>query len=109
MACLTCPVCHSSACFGPLVSSPRRAYTARWEHFSIIKSCVRGRWLNPHISFRGPGAFESQRFALYRLYDLRLKADYRLDDIGQEEAQWAIQTAQEIIAIAEQEDARDAT
>jgi hypothetical protein len=46
---------------------------------------------------------------LYRLYDLRLKADYRLDDIGQEEAQWAIQTAQEIIAIAEQEDARDAT
>jgi uncharacterized protein (UPF0332 family) len=81
----------------------------RWEHFGIIKSFVRGRWLNPHVSFRGPGVFESQRFALHRLYDLRLKADYRLDDIGQEEAQWAIQTAQEIIAIAEQKDARDAT
>jgi hypothetical protein len=44
---------------------------------------------------------------LHRLYDLRLKADYRLDDIGPEEA--AIHTAQEIIAIAEQKDARDAT
>ena len=32
------------------------------------------------------------------------RADYRLDDIGQEEAEWAIQTAQEIIAIAEQKD-----
>jgi hypothetical protein len=65
--------------------------------------------LNPHIGFRGPGVFESQRFALHRLYDLRLQADYRLDDISQEEAQWAIQAAQEIIAIAEQKDARDAT
>ena len=109
MAWLTCPVCHSPACFGPLISSPRRVYTARWEHFGIIKSFVRGRWLNPRVGFRGHGAFESQRFALHRLYDLRLKADYRLNDIGQEEARWAIQTAQEIIAIAAQEDARDAT
>jgi hypothetical protein len=65
--------------------------------------------VDPHISFREPGAFESQCFALHRLYDLRLQADYRLDDISQEEAQCAIQTAQEIIAIAEQKDARDAT
>ena len=79
------------------------------KHFGIIKSFVRGRWLNPHVDFRGPGIFESQRFALHRLYDLRLKVDYRLEDIGQEEAQWAIQIAQEIIAIAEQKDARDAT
>ena len=81
----------------------------RWEHFGIIKSFVRGRWLNSHVGFRGPGIFESQRFALHRLYDLCLKADYRLEDIGQEEAQWAIQTVQAIIAIAGQKDARDAT
>ena len=65
--------------------------------------------VEPARWFQRPGLFESQRFALHRLYDLRLKADYRLDDIGQKEAQWAIQTAQEIIAIAEQKDARDAT
>ena len=81
----------------------------RWEHFGIIKSFARGKWLDPQVGFRGPGIFESQRFALHRLYDLRLKADYRLDDISHEEAQWAIQIAQEIIAIAERKDARDAT
>jgi hypothetical protein len=81
----------------------------RWEHLGIIKTFVRGRWFDARAGFRGPGIFESQRFASHRLYDLRLKADYRLDDIGQEEAQWAVQIVQEIIAIAEQKDARDAT
>ena len=81
----------------------------RWEHLGVIKTFARGRWFDPQAGFRGPGVFESQRFALLRLYDLRLKADYRLDDISQEEAQWALQIAQEIIAIASQEDARDAT
>jgi hypothetical protein len=46
--------------------------------------------------------FEQQRFALRRLYDLRLRADYRLDDIPQQEAQWAVHIAQEIIAISEE-------
>ena len=89
------------------VGEPERK--PRWEHLGIIKTFVRGRWFDRHAGFRGPGVFESQRFALLRLYDLRLKADYRLDDISQEEGQWAVQVAQEIIAIADQKDVRDAT
>jgi hypothetical protein len=34
-------------------------------------------------------------------------ADYRLDDIGQKEAQWAMQIAQEVITLAEQKEAKD--
>jgi uncharacterized protein (UPF0332 family) len=81
----------------------------RWEHLGLITTFVRGRWFDPRVGFRGPGVFELQRFALLRLYDLRLKADYRLEDIRQEEAQWAVQTTQEIITIAEQKDTSDAT
>jgi hypothetical protein len=46
--------------------------------------------------------FEQQRFALRRLYALRLRAGYRLDDIRQQEAQWAVHIAQKIIAIIEE-------
>jgi hypothetical protein len=38
----------------------------------------------------------------------RVKANDQLDDGGQEEAQWVVQIVQEIIAIAEQKDARNA-
>ena len=65
----------------------------RWEHFGIIKTFVRGNWLDPQAARKGPGVFERQRFALRRLYDLRLGADYRLDDITRREAQWAVETA----------------
>jgi len=81
----------------------------RWEHFGLLKTFVRGKWRDPHAGIRRPGVFESQRFALRRLYDLRLGADYRLDEISQREAQWAIETAQEIIALSEQKEASNAT
>jgi len=81
----------------------------RWEHFGLMKAFVRGRWLDPQVGIREPGIFEPQRFALRRLYDLRLGADYRLDEISQREAQWAIETAQEIIALSEQKEASNAT
>ena len=74
----------------------------RWEHFGIIMTFVRGAWCTPQVVHRGPGVFEQQRFALRRLYDLRLRADYRLDVIPQQEAQWAVHIAQEIIAISEE-------
>jgi hypothetical protein len=70
---------------------------------------VRGNWFNPQTGIKGPGVFERQRFALRRLYDLRLGADYRLDDLTQREAQWAVETTQEIIALAEQKGIQDGT
>ncbi len=73
----------------------------RWEHFGLINTFVRGRWMNPEVEMRGPGLLEAQRFALRRLYDLRLGADYRLDDITRREAEWAIQTAQAILSVVE--------
>jgi uncharacterized protein (UPF0332 family) len=75
----------------------------RWEHFGLIKTFVRGHWFDVRAGRKGPGVFERQRFALRRLYDLRLGAGYRLDDITQREAQWAIETTQEILALAERE------
>lgn len=75
----------------------------RWEHFGIIQTFVRGNWFDPHAGTKGPGVFESQRFSLRRLYDLRLGADYRLNVISQQEAQWAVQIAREIITVAAQE------
>ncbi len=74
----------------------------RWEHFGLIKTFVRGNWFDAQAGVKGPGVFERHRFALRRLYDLRLGADYRLDDITQREARWAIETGQEIITLAEQ-------
>lgn len=74
----------------------------RWEHFGLINTFVRGRWMNSEVEMRGPGLLEAQRFALRRLYDLRLGADYRLDDITRREAEWAIQTAQAILGVVEQ-------
>jgi uncharacterized protein (UPF0332 family) len=74
----------------------------RWEHFGIIQTFVRGRWVEPHVAPRGPGVFEAHRFALRRLYDRRLGADYRLDDINQQDAKWAIETIQEILSVIEQ-------
>jgi len=74
-----------------------------------MKAFVRDRWFDPQASLRGPGVFEPQRFALHRLYDMRLKADYRLDDISREEAQWAIGTVQEIITLSEQKAISNAT
>ncbi len=76
----------------------------RWEHFGLMQTFVRGRWLDPQVALRGPGALEAQRFTLRRLYDLRLGADYRLDDISQRDAEWAIQTAQEVLSIVEQKE-----
>jgi uncharacterized protein (UPF0332 family) len=81
----------------------------RWEHFGIIKTFVRGKWFDTQVGMRGPGVFESQRFSLRRLYDLRLGADYRLDDLTQREAQWAVQTAQEIVTLAEKKEIADVT
>jgi hypothetical protein len=52
---------------------------------------------------------EEYRFALRRLYDLRLRADYCLDNISQQDAQWAIRIAQEIILLSEQKGVDDAT
>jgi uncharacterized protein (UPF0332 family) len=69
----------------------------RWEHLGIIKSFVRGVWYDPKVPARGPGLFEKYRFPLHRLYDLRLGADYRLDDIKEREAIWAIETTKEIM------------
>jgi len=63
----------------------------------IIKSFVRGVWCDPKVPARGPGLFEKYRFSLHRLYDLRLGADYRLDDIKEREAIWAIETTKEIM------------
>ena len=83
------------------VGEPERK--PRWEHFGLMKAFVCGRWFDPQASMRGPGVFEPQRFALHRLYDLRLKADYRLDDISREEVQWAVDIAQEIITLSEQQ------
>jgi uncharacterized protein (UPF0332 family) len=73
----------------------------RWEHFGMIQTLVRGKWLDPHVTVHGPGVLESHRFALRRLYDLRLGADYRLDDISQKDAKWAVETVQEILAVIE--------
>lgn len=53
----------------------------RWEHLGIMKTFVRGSWFDPDAGVRGPGVFERYRFSLRRLYDLRLGADYRLDNI----------------------------
>jgi hypothetical protein len=69
----------------------------RWEHLGIIKCFVRGVWYDPKVPARGPGLFEKYRFPLHRLYDLRLGADYRLDDIKEREAIWAIETTKEIM------------
>jgi hypothetical protein len=74
----------------------------RWEHLGIIKTFVRGNWSDDRDRTGQPGLFERQRFSLRRLYDLRLGADYRLDPIGQKEARWAIQVAQDVIALGEQ-------
>lgn len=74
----------------------------RWEHFGLIQTFVRGRWIDPQVSMHGPGALEAQRFALRRLYDLRLGADYRLDTVNQQDAEWAVQTVQEVFTIIEQ-------
>ena len=73
----------------------------RWEHFGLIKTFVRGNWVDFRAGRKGPGLFERQRFALRRLYDLRLGADYRLDEITQREAQWAVDAAHEIIVLVE--------
>lgn len=81
----------------------------RWEHLGIMKTFVRGSWFDPGASIKGPGVFERQRFSLRRLYDLRLGADYRLDDISQTEARWAVQIAQEVIALAERKEVKDET
>lgn len=81
----------------------------RWEHFGIIKAFVRGGWFDPQSTRKGPGVFEHQRFALRRLYDLRLGADYRLEDITQREAQWAVETARQILTLSEQKEVPDGT
>ena len=83
------------------VGEPERK--PRWEHLGILKVFIRGTWFDPGAGRRGPGLFEPRRFAVRRLYDLRLRADYRLDRISYQEAQWAVDIAQEIIALAEQE------
>ncbi len=74
----------------------------RWEHFGLIQTFVRGRWIDPQVSMHGPGALESQRFALRRLYDLRLGADYRLDTVSRRDAEWTVQTVHEVLTIIEQ-------
>lgn len=79
----------------------------RWEHLGLMKTFVRGRWFDRRSDITGPGLFEHHRFSLRRLYDLRLGADYRLDDISQKDAQWAVQIAQEIIALSEQKEVKD--
>ena len=76
----------------------------RWEHFGLMSTFVRGKWINPEVDVRGPGLLEGQRFALRRLYSLRLGADYRLDNVTRKDAEWAVQTVQEIIAIVEQQE-----
>ncbi len=81
----------------------------RWEHFGIIKTFVRGSWFSHRDRASGPGLFERQRFSLRRLYDLRLGADYRVDDVTQREAQWAVQVAQDVIALCERGDIGDET
>lgn len=75
----------------------------RWEHLGLLKVFVRGIWFDSGTGRKGPGLFEHQRFSVRRLYDLRLRADYRLDHISHQEAQWAIDIAQEIITVSEQE------
>ena len=89
------------------VGDPERK--PRWEHFGIIKTFVRGKWFDSQVEMKGPGVFEHYRFALRRLYDLRLGADYRLDNITRREAQWALDTTQEIIALAEHKGVQDGT
>jgi uncharacterized protein (UPF0332 family) len=89
------------------VGAPKKK--PRWEHLGIMKTFVRGSWFNPNAEIRGPGVFERYRFPLRRLYDLRLGADYRLDNISQDEAQWAVQITQEIVALAEPKDVRHET
>jgi hypothetical protein len=74
-----------------------------------MKTFVRGSWFDPNAGVRGPGVFERYRFPLRRLYDLRLGADYRLDNASQDEAQWAVQITQEVIALAEQKEVRHET
>jgi hypothetical protein len=70
----------------------------RWEHLGILKTFVRGSRFDPTAGVRGPDVFERYRFPLRRLYDSHLGADYRLDNISQDEAQWAVQITQEVIA-----------
>jgi hypothetical protein len=81
----------------------------RWEHLGIVKAFIRGTWFVPQAGNRSPGVLEEYRFALRRLYDLRLRADYRLDDVSQQDAQWAIRIVQEIITLSEQKGVDDAT
>jgi uncharacterized protein (UPF0332 family) len=76
----------------------------RWEHFGLMSTFVRGKWLNSMMSMQGPGLLEGQRFALRRLYDLRLGADYRLDNVTYKDAEWAVQTVREILGIVDQQE-----
>lgn len=66
----------------------------RWEHFGLIQTFVRGRWIDPHVTMYGPKALEAQRFALRRLYDLRLGVDYRLDPVDQQAGEHVTRGAQ---------------
>jgi uncharacterized protein (UPF0332 family) len=70
---------------------------SRWEHLGIIQAFVRGRWEDPTYSMTGPGLYERFRFPLRRLYDLRLRGDYRAEPMTLEMADWALEMTQELI------------
>ncbi len=69
----------------------------RWEHTGLIKAFVRGRWDDPSYSMTGQGLHERFRFPLRRLYDLRLRADYRGEPLKREMADWALAIVQDLV------------
>ena len=74
----------------------------RWRHGAIINHFVCGYWFAPMHPPTGPGLMEPLRFALHRLYDLRLDADYDGISIARASAEECLRTAHRTLAEIQQ-------
>ena len=70
-----------------------------WRHGGLINEFCRGRWRRPPAF---PQTLAQLRKKLDRLYVYRIRSDYEVKSLSQEEAQEALDTVGEVFRIVAQ-------
>jgi uncharacterized protein (UPF0332 family) len=70
-----------------------------WRHGGLINEFCRGRWQDPAVA---PQMLAPLRKKLDRLYVYRLRSDYEARSLSQQEAQEALETADEVLRLVVQ-------
>jgi uncharacterized protein (UPF0332 family) len=73
-----------------------------WKHLAIIKPFVHGHWFAPTHPAQAPGLLEQYRLSLRQLYTYRIKADYELQEVGEDAVKTMMKLVADVIATVNQ-------